>query len=100
MMICVYQSNHGCLVAQQPLPRPSNIIILNIVFYTKQIIPSIMATLRADFTPTNKEISQLQLIFLCNAVKIVLSGEQGRGFAQPHLHDEKVLLIFIIVKSQ
>lgn len=100
MMMCVYQSNHGCLVAQQPVPRTCNIIILNLVFYTKQIIPSIMATLRVDFTPTNKEISQLQLIFLCNAVKIVLSGEQGRVFAQPHLHDEKVLLVFIIVKSQ
>lgn len=59
-----------------------------------------MATLQADFTPTNKEISQLQLIFLCNAAKIVLSGEKGRVFAQLHLHDEKVLLIFIIVKSQ
>lgn len=76
MMICAYQSKHGCMVAQQPVS--CHIIILNIVFYTKQIIPSVMATLQGDFTATNKEISQLQLIFLCNAVKIVLSGEEGR----------------------
>lgn len=58
-----------------------------------------METLKGDFTSANKEISQVQEIFLCNAVKRSLCIRE-RVAAQPHLHDEKVLLIFIIVKSQ
>lgn len=58
-----------------------------------------MATLKGDFTSTNEEISQVKEIFLCNAVKSSL-WRRGRVFARPHLHDEKVLLIFITVKSQ
>lgn len=50
--------------------------------------------------PGDQEISQFQLIFLCNAVQIVLSGGERRVSAQPHLPDEKALLKFIMGKSQ
>lgn len=38
-----------------------------------------MATLKGDFTSTNKEISQVQAIVLCNAVK-KFSVEKSEGF--------------------
>lgn len=100
------------MVALQPTARPHNV-----QYPIKHSVKPKTNNKRRVYIFTDGELNQLVMgsrcyffiLFLCNAAKSVLSQKGGRrsrrrrrGFCvrEPHLHDEKVPPIFILVKSQ